>query len=102
MKKALLVSLIVVLSLLAGFAIPVFAHGPQESDESADEGIWEIMHEACEEGDWEAMDEAAEEFHEENGYAPCHDESAADKEDWSGHMSGGMMGYGSGSMMDWR
>ena len=102
MKRILLVGLLVAsLGLLvAGFAIPVFAHGPGGGEAApADQDAWESMHEACETGDWEAMAEAAEEVHGEDfGDMPCHGDGS---NHWGmgGHMGGGMMG---GGMMGWR
>ena len=106
MKRILLASVIIVaLSIAAGFAIPVLAHGPTEGDsETPDQGTWQAMHEACEEGDWETMLEAAEEVHEGLGYAPCHGNEYPSSEEGSpnnwestmgGHMGGwnGMMGW---------
>ena len=100
MKRILLIGLLVVaLSLIAGFAVPAFAHGPAEGDSATPEqDTWWEMHEACEEGDWDAMVEAAEEVHEDLGYAPCHGYDYPAPEDgspgrWGGHMGGwgGMM-----------
>ncbi len=105
MKKVLMVGLVMVtLGLLAGFAIPVFAHGLDE-DVPTDQEAWEAMHEACETGDWEAMAEAAEEVHGEDfDSMPCHGEDYYSSEEenrsstsgWGGmggHMGGGMMGW---------
>lgn len=114
MKKVLVFGLVVVtLGLLAGFAIPVFAHG-LDGDVPIDQESWEAMHKGCETGDWEAMAEAAEEVHGENiGAMPCHgedydssgEESGSSTSGWGGMgggMGGGMMGGGMGSgMMDW-
>ena len=105
MKRILLIGLLVVaLSLIAGFAVPAFAHGPTEGDSATQEqDTWWEMHEACEEGDWDAMVEAAEEAHEDLGYAPCHgDYSASEDEElsgWGGMMGGHMGGWG--GMMRW-
>jgi hypothetical protein len=113
MKKVLVVALVVAtLGSLAGFAIPVLADGPEGGGTiPADQEAWETMHEACEEGDWEAMAEAAEEVHGEDlGSMPCHGEGYPTPEDevrvptsgWGGmggHMGGGMIGGGWGSMM---
>jgi hypothetical protein len=98
-KKALLAgSVVLVLGLLvAVFATPIFAHGPEdEAAPAGDSGVWETMHEACEAGDWEAMEETAEEVHGDDfASMPCHDDYEAGS--WSGmggHMwdGGGMMG----------
>lgn len=110
MKKILLVGLVIAtLSLSAGFAIPVFAHGPVDREATpADQEAWEAMHEACEEGDWEAMAEAAERVHGEDfGYMHGYGYYAPDEggrvpaNRWGG-MGGHMMGNGWGSMMGWR
>jgi len=108
MKRSLLVGLAMVgLALLvAGFAIPVFAHAPEGGEATpANQEAWEAMHEACETGDWEAMAEAAAEVHGEDfGYMPCHGDgyyapdegTQAPAEGWGGmggHMGGGMMGW---------
>ncbi len=106
MKKLLVIGLVVIIfSLLASFAIPVFAHGPEDEETpSTDEATWEAMHEACEDGDWDAMKEVAEEVHGEDfNSMPCHDEGDDSSDgNWGGmggHMGGGMMGGGWGSMM---
>lgn len=106
MKRILVIGIIVVLlSSLAIFAVPVFAHGPTDGDSgTTDQGTWQAMHEACEEGDWEAMAEAAEEVHEDLGYAPCHDYDYPTSKDGSPNSWGGMMGGqmgGWGGMMGW-
>ncbi len=106
MKRILLVGLIIVaLSLAAGFAVPVFAHGPTEGDSGTpDQETWQSMHEACEEGDWQAMVEAAEDVHEGLGYAPCHGYDYPTSEDGSPNSWGGVMGGhmgGGGGMMGW-
>jgi len=115
MKRILLVGLIIAaLSLTAGFAVPVFAHGPTEGDSGTpDQETWQTMHEACEEGDWDAMVEAAEEVHGEDfGTMPCHDEGYYPSDEgervyprgWGGmggHMGGGKMGGSWGGMMGW-
>lgn len=101
MKRILLIGLIiVVLSLLTVFSIPVFAHGPTEGNsETPDQETWQAMHEACEEGDWEAMAEAAEEVHEGLSYAPCHGygypvPGEESPNSWGGMMGGHMGGWG--------
>jgi len=106
MKRILLVGLIVAaLSLTAGFAVPVLAHGPTEGDSGTpDQETWQAMHDACENGDWDAMVEAAEEVHEDLGYAPCHGHDYPASEDgsrssWRGTMGGHMGGWG--GMMGW-
>ena len=99
MKKLLLLgSILLVLGLtIATFAIPIFAHGPDDGEGTpADETAWEAMHEACENGDWEAMTEAAEEVHGEDfDGMPYHDEEDHVHHWWggSGHMGQGMMGW---------
>ena len=94
--------------LVAGFIVPVFAHGPEGGDAApANEEAWEAMHETCEDGDWKSMEEAAGEVHGEDfSDMPCHDESYDGSQvptgRWSGgmggHMGGGMMGGGWGGM----
>jgi len=97
MKKFLLLgSIMLVLGLLiAGFATPIFAHGPDDGGAAPDGGTaWEAMHEACENGDWEAMAEAAAEVHGDDfahhfgEYAPANRWGGM----W-GHMGSGMMGW---------
>jgi len=99
MKRILLVGLVVA-SIVAGFAIPAFAHGLQGGEAApADQDAWESMHEACETGDWEAMAEAAEEVHGEDfGDMPCHGDGDNRWDGMGGHMGRGMMG---GGMMGW-
>jgi len=99
MKKLLLIgSMVLVLGLLiSGFAVPIFAHGPEDGGTTpANEEAWEAMHEACESGDWEAMAEAAEELHGDDfDYMPCHSEDDYAPNRWGGmggHMGRGMMG----------
>ncbi len=72
MKRLWLIGLIVIVLglLVAGFAVPTFAHDPGG-------GAWEEMHQACESGDYEAMAE---------WHALCYGEG--------GVMSGSMMGGG--------
>jgi hypothetical protein len=111
MKKFLLIgSMVAALTLLAGFAIPVFAHRPAEEETAAEYlEAWETMHEACEEGDWEAMAEIAEQVHRGDvSSMPCHGEGDySSKEgvrapsDGSGGMGGGMRGGNWGGMMGW-
>ncbi len=85
MKRFLVIgSVVLVVGLIvAGFAIPTLAHGPEGEDTPINQEAWEAMHEACENGDWEAMAEAAEEAHGEDG----------------DHMGGGMMGGNMGGSM---
>ena len=106
MKRILLVGLVIaVLSLVAGFAVPVFAHGPTDGDEgSPDQETWQAMHEACEEGNWEAMVEVAEDVHEGLSYAPCHGYEYPFSDDGSPNSWGGTMGGhmgGLSGMMGW-
>ena len=102
MKKVLVVGLVIAsLSLLAGFAIPTFAHGSEDGEATlANEEAWEAMHEACETGDWEAMAEAAEEVHGKDfSSMPFHDDYYAPGEENTGSTPswGGMGGHmGSG------
>ena len=101
MKKLPLIgSIVLVLGLLIfGLTTPILAHSPGDGGAtSADEEVWEAMHEACENGDWEAMAEAAEEAHGGDfDYMPCHDENDhAPANRWGGmggHMGRGMMGW---------
>jgi len=125
MKKILLVGLVVAGLAVVGFAIPVFAHGPEGRETtSANQEAWEAMHEACENGDWESMAETAEEVHGEYfGYMPCHGEGYYAPDEGalmpynrldgmgsnmgggmmgSGMMGGGMMSGGWDDMMGWR
>ncbi len=112
MKRILLVGLVIVSLLVAGFAIPVFGHGPEDGEAAPEnEEAWEAMYESCEAGDWEAMAEAAEEVHGDDfGYMPCHGQGDYATEDgtqvranrWGGmggHMGGGMIDGSSGSTM---
>lgn len=62
MKKTLMASLVVV-SLVAVFAIPAFAHAPAGEAAAQTEDVWDDMYEACLSGDWEAMTEAAQDLH---------------------------------------
>jgi hypothetical protein len=106
MKRILFVGLIITaLSLVAGFASPVFAHSSSEGDSrTSDPEIWKAMYEACEQGDWEAMAEAAEEVHQSVGYAPCHNYEYQPSNYWRPNSWGGMMGGhmgGWGGMMGW-
>lgn len=107
MKKILLIAVaMTVLSLLVvGFAIPAFAHGPEDQEGSPGlYGEWEAMHEACEDGDWEAMAEAAEQVHGDDFESmPCHGDYDTYDGDFTGgyghwdgmqdHMGWGMMGW---------
>lgn len=106
MRKLLVIAIVVViLGLIGGFAIPAFAHGPEEGEvATSDSGSWEAMHEACEEGDWAAMEEAAEAFHGEAGYGDCHGNGTGEQNStsgWGGMMGGGWGGHMGGSMMGW-
>ncbi len=50
--------------LIAGFASPIFAHGPDGGRTTpSNGGVWEEMHQACENGDYEAMGEWHAEYH---------------------------------------
>jgi hypothetical protein len=100
MKKILLIAVaLTALSLLiVGFAIPVFAHGPEDQEGSPIlQGEWDAMHEACEDGDWETMAEAAEQLHGDDFESmPCHGDFTGDYSHWDGmqdHMGWGMMGW---------
>jgi len=96
LKRILLVAVVLAALgvLVAGFAIPAFAHGPEVGDvTTAGDEAWEAMHQACEDGNWEAMAQAAEEVHGEDfDSMPCHGDGS---NDWGmgGHMGGGMMGW---------
>ncbi len=59
-NRFLLVGLVVAILgvLIAGFASPIFAHGPDGDRTTLPDGeVWKEMHQACENGDYEAMDE---------------------------------------------
>lgn len=101
MKRILVIGLVIAtLSLLGGFAIPVFAHGPDDGQATPPSSeTWDAMHEACETGDWEAMAEAAEESHEEFGYTACHGDYTPEEDTGSTSRWGGMMGRGWGNHM---
>ena len=65
-NRLLLVGLVVVILgvLIAGFAAPIFAHGPDDGRATPSNGeAWEEMHRACENGDYEAMGEWHDEYH---------------------------------------
>ncbi len=50
--------------LIAGFAAPIFAHGPDGGQATPSNGeVSEEMHQACENGDYEAMGEWHAEYH---------------------------------------
>jgi hypothetical protein len=101
MKKFLLIgSIVAALTLLAGVAIPVLAHGPADEELTMENWeAWETMHETCEEGDWEAMAEIAEEIHGEDASSmPCHGEGDYSSEEENRVPSGGWRDMGSGMM----
>jgi len=103
MKKLIIGIVIGTLAALAFTAVPILAHGGTDEGDTTlpDQATWDEMHEACEEGDWDAMAQAAEQYHEDNGFASCHDEDD-NFENSSGF--GGMMGGhtgGWGGMMSW-
>jgi hypothetical protein len=81
MKRILMVIAIVGL-LVAGFAIPAYAHGTDgEESIATNQETWETMMEACETGDWEAMVEVAEEVHGRGlGYMPHYSDYYAPEE----------------------
>ncbi len=57
-NRFLLIGLVVAISgiLIAGFASPIFAHGPGDGGVTSSNGeAWEEMHQACENDDYEAM-----------------------------------------------
>ncbi len=65
-NRLLLVGLVVVILgvLIAGFAAPIFAHGPGDGRATPSNGeAWEAMHRACENGDYEDMDAGHAEYH---------------------------------------
>lgn len=114
MKRILLVGLVVAGLAVIGYAVPVFAHGPEATGTATtNQDTWGAMYEACQTGDWEAMAEAAEAVHGEDfGYMPHYGEGYYTPEvggqgpanNWGGmwdHMSGGTMGGGRGGMMSW-
>jgi len=105
MKKILLVSLLATLAIVGAIiAIPVFAEGPDDGDNSsANQTAWEKMHQACATGDWDQMAEAAKEFNG-TGFCPMisQNNSTYYNNGANGFMGGGMMGSGrgyGGSMM---
>lgn len=106
MKRIMMVGLVVAGLAVVGYAIPVFAHGPEDTGRATtNQDTWEAMYEACETGDREAMAEAAKEVHGEDlGYMPCNGEGYYAHEEggqipanhWGGmwdHMGGGMMNW---------
>ncbi len=65
-NRFLLVGLVVAILgvLVAGFASPIFAHGPGGGGATPSNGeVWEEMHQACENDDYEAMAEWHAEYH---------------------------------------
>lgn len=65
-NKFLLVGLGVAISgvLIAGFASPIFAHGPDGSGATSSNGeTWEEMRQACENSDYEAMGAGHTQYH---------------------------------------
>ena len=108
MKRILLVGLVIADLAVVGYAIPVFAHGPEGAATSTiNQGTWQAMYEACEAGDWEAMTEAAEAVHGEDfsgmhvhgeGNYASEERGQVPADHWGGggmqhHMGGGMMGW---------
>ncbi len=96
-NRFLLVGLVMAILgvLVAGFASPIFAHGPDGDRATLLDGeAWEETHQSCENGDWEAMAEAAEEAHGDDfDHMPYHDEndySPANHWDGMGGHMGGM------------
>lgn len=83
--------------LIAGLAIPAFAHGAE--DTATYEDAWYAMHEGCEDGDWEVMEEIHEEGfdhmqHHSEDYHTNEDGDETSSGYWGGmggHMGGGMM-----------
>ena len=109
MKRTLLIGLVITALILAAFfAIPAFAHVPDNGSSKPDgeQGWWAAMHEACEDSDWAAMHEACEDsdwaaMHEAAGETqgedfdsmPCYREGYNNRTNrWGGHMGKGMMG----------
>ena len=69
-NRFLLVGLVVAILgvLIAGFASPIFAHGPGgDGATPSNSEVWEEMHQACENGDYEAMVEWHDECHSAEG-----------------------------------
>ena len=69
-NKFLLIGLVVAILgvLIAGFASPIFAHGPGDGGVTPSNGeVWEEMHQACENDDYEAMGEWHAEHHSVEG-----------------------------------
>ena len=97
MKRILVIGLVLASMVALIFAIPVLAHGPEESEMApCTEGDWEAMHEVCEEGDWGAMHEACEEGDWEAMHEACEEGDYAPAWRWGdmgGHMGRGMMGW---------
>ncbi len=57
-NRFLLVGLVMAILgvLIAGFAAPIFAHGPSGGRVTPSNGeAWDEMHQTCENGDYEAM-----------------------------------------------
>ena len=83
--------------LIAGLAIPAFAHGADDTTKP-DDG-WSAMYEACQDGDWEAMEELHEEgfehmYDHDEDYHMHEDSNATSSGYWGGmsdHMGGGWM-----------
>ena len=105
MKKILVIGLIITtLGLLAGSAIPVLAHGPEDGETTlTDNEAWNTMYEGCQSGDWEKMAEGAEKFHGTYGFDGTGQDSSNGWEGMMGSGTGGWMGGGmmGGSMMGW-
>jgi len=105
MKKVLLISLVATLALVGAIiAIPVFAEGPDDGDNSSpNQTVWEKMHQACVTGDWDQMAESAKEFHGNGfGFMMPRNNSTCYNSEANGFTGGGMMGSGrggGGSMM---
>ena len=108
MKRILLVGLVIAGLAVVGYAIPVFAHGPEGAATSTiNQGTWQAMYEACEAGDWEAMTEAAEAVHGEDfsgmhvhgeGNYASEERGQVPADHWGG---GGMQHHMGGGMMSW-
>ncbi len=110
MKKILLIIGLglLLLSMLASFAVPAFAHDPSDGDTTGATELWPGMPADCASGDYAAMSPGAAAMHEELGDPPCHEFDASGSEvsggdapHWQEHMDGAMMGHGGPGTMNW-
>ncbi len=96
---------VVIVGLVAWFAIPALAGEPNTNPAPLDQQTWDEMHQACADGDWEAMQRAAEEVYGSDFAGACHGDSSSPNTGGnmgSGRYRGGMGGYmggGGGGMM---